>query len=236
MEKNGMTGRTVYVDVGSRNNYITVYDKDTDRMLTFCHIDLVGEKYKIPSSTTCAEKIKEIIKQYPLLTKNVSVCGIETQMATNVHNMALANAVKEVYMESGVRVVMVDPKKMYQHIMPMLELVPGFEKYADKLGKRSVKKKLSVLLGNNVIKQGVEWRMYKSVYEQRKVLLEKIHEFDGKFKKNRKKQSKGKRKIKGLTNQNERDEAFEGIIGTLYLCDDLKRFESRMRKKRKIIK
>lgn len=236
MEKNGFSERTVYVDVGARNNYITVYDKSTDRMLTFCHIDLVGEKYKIPSSSVCAERIKEIIRKYPWLTKNVSVCGVEIQMATNAHNMAIANAVKEVYMEFGIKVVTVDPKKMYKHIKPILELVPGFENYADKLGKRSVKKKLSVLLGNNVIRQGVEWRMYKSVYDQRKVLLEKIHSFDNKYKKNRKKQSKGKRRIKGLTNQNERDEAFEGIIGTLYLCDDLKRFEIRMRKKRKLVK
>lgn len=196
----------VGVDPASRNIAFCVIRPSDNAVVTMAHIDLAGKKRVIPSAKKCAELMKTTIRECKYLSRGIRTVFIEKQGHRNNRNVAVQEAVEEVYASMGVDVLVIPPRDVYTEFVPFArkmpevshmvtwrETNPGRSK-ATKDKRYRIKKKIFNKGGKRLFKRGAECRMLGGIKKRRKELQTAFKAHDKRYP--LKKERKTERKVK----------------------------------------
>lgn len=207
-EENKKDGEYVVgIDIASRNLGICLLDTDENKVSAFIHIDLAGKKRTIPTAAVCAELIKTTILESELLCKNITCAIIEKQAHVNNKNVAIENALADVYQSIGARVIVISPQNVNKEIIetccPCIREARNIATWLEnntgttnslKSKRYSKKKKLFAIIGERLLSR-TERLMIERIKGHRIKLQKEFVQHDNRYKRKRN-MRKSTRKVK----------------------------------------
>lgn len=225
MERNNLLA---VFDPAQRNLACVVYDPSTDEFVTFCMIDLKGERTTAPSSKEYCARLKHVLKSVPLLNDGIVHVKIEYQSGKNKYNEALQAALTAYYEDKQCVVEIVNPRTLFRKIRPDMKTVPKcmslLKQYDDerkrKNKKRSyiLKKKVDIEFGKRLLYPGVEFRLLHGVKPGLERLQNAMRAYDKRIAKRLKRKRTTPRRVKTRP-----DDILECVIIALADADRIKK-------------